>query len=81
MRPRRKLVSVVASACLVAGLLGPVASANALTVELVTGQNSPQDTNNVALPSSATGGALNAFTQVITKGPGDVSNLDVIIVP
>jgi hypothetical protein len=73
MRPRRKLVSAVASAALVAGLLGPVSSAGAVT--LVTGNNSPQGTNAVVVPSAATPGAINAFTQVITKGPGDISNL------
>lgn len=81
MRSRRKLVSVVASAALVAGLLGPVTPAGATSVTLVTGNNSPQGTTTVVVPSSATPGALNAFTEVVTQGPGDISNLDVIVAP
>ncbi len=45
---------------------------------LTTGLNSPQGTNTVNGPAAATGGAVTAFTQVISNVPGgDIANIDV----
>lgn len=57
------------------GALG-VSGASADTVELTVGLNSPQGSHTVVGPAAATGGAANAFTQVVTKGPGDIANID-----
>ena len=73
---KKKLAPAIATGCLAVGLLGPAAgSAGAVTLE--TGHNSPQGTNVVALPASSTSGALTALTSVLTKGPGELSNIEV----
>lgn len=72
----------IATGCFAIGLLGPAAgSAGAATVTLQTGNNSPQGSHVVVLPAAATSGALTAITNVALKGPGDLSNIDVIITP
>ncbi len=58
------------------GALGAGGASAGLT--LTTGLLSPQDTNVVAGPAPATGGAVTAFTQVTNNVPeGDIANLDV----
>jgi len=48
-----------------------------LELTLATGILSPIGTHDVSAPVAAIPGALNAFTQVVTKGPGDIANIDV----
>jgi bacteriocin-like protein len=45
------------------------------------GINSPNGSKMVTAPASAVGGLINAFTQVSTKGPGELTNIDITIVP
>ena len=79
---KKKLAPAIATGCLAVGLLGPAAgSAGAVTVTLETGNNSPQATNVVTLPASSTAGALTAITNVAYKGPGELSNINVIVGP
>lgn len=47
-------------------------------LQLITGLNNLDNgVHVVQAPAAAVSGALNAFTQVITKGPGDISNIAV----
>jgi len=41
--------------------------------------NSPMGPTYVEAPTASIPGVLNAFTQVITKGPGDLSNIDIVL--
>lgn len=82
MSLKRKLGVTATVGCLAVGVLGASASpASAARVQLTTGLNSPQGTHTVVAPEAATSGALNAFTQVTTKGPGDLSNINATILP
>jgi len=73
---KRKIGLAAATACVAAGIFGASAG-SASAAQLTTGLNSPEGTNTVVLPESATPGAANAVTQVITKGPGSLSNITV----
>ena len=44
---------------------------------LTVGINSPQGTHTVVGPDAACGGAGTAFTNVVTKGPGAIANIDI----
>ena len=77
----RKIGITAVVGCLAVAGLGTASSASAASVLLITGQNSPNGTVAVAVPSPATSGAVTAFTQVITAGPGDISNLQFVVVP
>lgn len=48
-----------------------------LTVTAEVGMNSPEGSKFVTAPSAANDGVLNAFGNVVHKGPGDLSNIDV----
>lgn len=79
---KRKLGLTAAVGCIAVGVLGASAGpASAANVVLNTGQNSPKGTHTVVIPDAATPGAVNAISNVVTKGPGDLSNIDVIVVP
>ena len=79
--PLKGKISLAATAaCIAAGVVG-ASPASAATINLHTGLNSPKGSNTVVLPQSATPGGVNAFTQVTTKGPGDLSNINVTFTP
>ena len=79
---KRKIGLTAATACVAAGIIGASAgSASAVQIQLHTGLNSPKGTNTVTIPERATPGALNGFTQVVTKGPGDLSNISLTLLP
>jgi hypothetical protein len=42
---------------------------------VAVGLNSPKGPNYVTAPAAAIQGVMNAFTQVVTKGPGDIANI------
>ena len=46
---------------------------------LTVGILSPQGTHTVVGPAAATGGAVTAFTAIMTQGPGDIANVDIDI--
>jgi hypothetical protein len=73
---KTKIGLTATAACVAAGIFGASAG-SASAAQLTTGLNSPQGTNTVVLPDSATPGAVNAVTQVVTKGPGSLSNITV----
>jgi hypothetical protein len=50
-----------------------------LTVQAMVAMNSPNGSKIVTAPPAANAGVLNAFTNVVTKGPGDLSNIDIIL--
>ena len=79
---KKKLGLTAVVGCLALGALGAGASpASAVTVQAEVGLNSPNGSKTVVLPDAATSGVINAFTNVITKGPGDLSNIDVNVGP
>lgn len=51
-----------------------------LSVVATVGILSPNGSHTVTAPESATPGLLNAFTNVVTKGPGDLANIDISFV-
>lgn len=46
-------------------------------VVLTVGILSPEGTTTVVGPAEATGGAVTAFTNIQTQGPGELANVDV----
>ena len=79
---KRKIGLTAATHAVAAGIFGASAgSASAVQIQLNTGLNSPKGTNSVTIPDRATTGGLNAFTQVVTKGPGDLSNINITLLP
>ena len=52
-----------------------------LQVVATVGLNSPNGPNTVVGPETATAGLLNAFINVATKGPGNLSNIDISLMP
>lgn len=51
------------------------------TVIAEVGINSPEGSKFVTAPSAANTGILNAFRNVVDKGPGDLTNIDVHLAP
>ena len=49
-------------------------------ITLTVGLNSPQGTHTVVGPAAATPGALTAITAIMTQGPGDIANIDFVVV-
>ncbi len=49
-------------------------------IVLTTGLLSPQGSHDVSAPDAASGGAQTAFTNIVTKGPGDIANLSISFV-
>lgn len=50
-------------------------------VVATVGINSPKGPKTIEAPATAASGLINAFTNVVTKGPGELSNIDVSIMP
>ena len=79
---KRRIAVTAATGLLALAVLGASASpAGAVSVQLTTGLNSPQGTNTVQAPDAATPGAINAATQVISKGPGTLQNIQFVVSP
>ena len=72
-----KLLAVVFILTLIAsfGALS-AGGVSADTVELEVGILSPEGSHTVVGPAEATGGAVTAFTQIVTQGPGSLENVD-----